>query len=276
MRFGFIGSFGTTDQLLEMAVEAEKGGWDGFFTWDGISVGPVDTYDPWALLGAIAARTSSITLGAMIFPLARRRPWKVAREALTVDHLSHGRLVLPVGLGAVEDGGFSQVSGEPTDRRIRAERLDECLAILELAWRGEQFSYEGRHYQVRDLVFQPRPVQRPRIPVWVVASYPSERSMGRAARWDGVIPALRENPAAPLDAGAVADVTAWVRERRQGGGQYEIVCEGVADGSAASTAHQRALRDAGATWWIESRWQGRDAEPAALLQRIRQGPPELD
>src|SRR5699024_8860539 len=134
MKFGFVGCFGTVDQVVEMAVAAEDAGWDGFFTWDGISVGAMDTFDPWAVLGALAVRTERITLGAMVFALPRRKPWEFARQALTVDHLSGGRLVLPVGLGAVDDGGFSRVSGQPTDRRTRAELLDDSLAILDLAW----------------------------------------------------------------------------------------------------------------------------------------------
>ena len=188
MKFGFVGSYGSVAQVLQMGREAEAHGWDGFFTWDGISVGEMDTWDPWALLGALAVSTERIRLGAMVFALARRRPWKVAREALTVDHLSGGRLVMPVALGAVEDGGFTRVRGEATSARERAERLDEALAILERAWSGEQFSYSGAHHEVTDLVFRPRPVQRPRIPVWVVGAWPSERSMGRAARWDGLLP----------------------------------------------------------------------------------------
>jgi len=180
MRYGIVASFGSLDQILDMATAAEESGWDGFFTWDGISVGDMDTYDPWALLGAVAVRTTRIRLGAMVFALPRRHPWKVARETVTVDRLSRGRLVLPVGLGAVDDGGFSRVSGAPTDRRTRAELLDDSLAILELAWRGKPFNYAGTHHRVEDLVFQPRPVQRPHPPVGVVGAWPSERSMSRA------------------------------------------------------------------------------------------------
>ena len=130
MRFGFVGSYGSVAQQVRLAQEVEAHGWDGFFTWDGISVGDVDIFDPWVLLGAVAERTERVRLGALIFPLARRRPWKVAREALTVDHLSGGRLVLPVGLGVDDDGGFSRVGGEARTARGRAERLDEALAIL--------------------------------------------------------------------------------------------------------------------------------------------------
>ena len=68
----------------------------------------------------------------------------MARETVTLDHLSQGRLILPVGLGAAGDWGFTKV-GEEMDRKIRAERLDEALAILAGLWSGQAFSYTGRH-----------------------------------------------------------------------------------------------------------------------------------
>ncbi|MCL3860528.1 LLM class flavin-dependent oxidoreductase [Actinotalea sp. K2] len=280
MRFGMVASAGSAQQVLDMAVEAEAHGWDGFFTWDGISIGEMDTFDPWTLLGAVAVLTDRIRLGAMVFPLPRRRPWKVAREAITVDHLSGGRLVLPVGLGAVDDGGVSRVSGEASTARERAERLDEALEILVSAWSGEPFSYTGRHHTVTDLVFRPRPVQRPRIPVWVVAAWPSERSTGRAAAWDGVVP-QRRGSSDPLSAAEVSDLVAWVSCRRRAGagapdGPYDVVLQGVLpEDDVQAVEHLHPLAEAGATWWVESRWEGPGATPEALLARIRRGPPEL-
>ncbi|MEE6282163.1 LLM class flavin-dependent oxidoreductase [Georgenia sunbinii] len=276
MKFGVVGTFASAEQVVAMAVAAEDAGWDGFFTWDGISIGPTDTFDPWALLGAIAVRTSRIRLGAMVFALPRRQPWQVAREAITVDHLSGGRLVIPVGLGAVDDGGFSRVSGATTDRRTRAELLDDSLAILDLAWRGEPFSYTGTHHRVSDLVFRPRPVQRPRVPIWVVGAWPAPRSMNRAVRWDGVLPvplAGREHRVTPE---MVAEIRGWAAERRpDGGAGFDIVVEGVLPDDDDGTAHVRELASAGATWWIESRWEGAASRPENLLARIQQGPPRL-
>ncbi|WP_199425110.1 LLM class flavin-dependent oxidoreductase [Actinotalea solisilvae] len=281
MRFGFVGSYGTVHEVVRMAQEAEAHGWDGFFTWDGISIGPVDTWDPWTLLGAVATRTSTIRLGAMIFPLARRRPWKVAREALTVDHLSGGRLVLPVGLGVSLDGGFGKVNGEAQTNRERAERLDEALAILEHAATGEPFSHHGTHYQVEDLVIAPRPVQQPRIPVWPVAAVGYPRSMGRAARWDGAVLQLSGTEDEPA-AAEVARAAAWLRHRRdelraQGEavpGTFDVVQHGVLPTDpGAARAHVAELEEAGATWWVESRWDAATATPEALLAAIRQGPP---
>ena len=276
MKFGFIMPQGTTSQILEIAQEIEAAGWDGFFYWDGIGIGDSDVFDPWAILAAVAVKTERVTLGAMIFPLSRRRPWKVAREAMTVDHLSNGRLVIPVGLGALDDGGFSRVHPETTDRKARSELLDETLEILDLAWCGEPFSYAGKHYQMEEMTFQPRPVQQPRIPVWVVAAWPRPKSMARAARWDGIIPSISADPYRPVTPDEVREIREWLIAHRADGSPGEIVLEGVSPGDDPDwvTSHLQPLADAGATWWIESRWEApNDIE--TLRARIRQGPPKL-
>ncbi len=278
MKFGFIATSGSVHQIMDIAQEVETHGWDGFFTWDGIGGGSyeADVFDPWAILAAAAVRTRRVTLGAMIFPLSRRRPWKVVREALTVDHLSNGRLVIPVGLGAVDDGGFSRVHPETTDRRERAELLDETLEILDLAWKGDAFSFKGAHYQLDDIRFVPKPVQQPRIPIWVVGSWPRPKSMARAAKWDGVLPSVFASPFDQLTPEHVADVCAWVREHRPDDAPFEVVIEGVSPGDDPAWIEDtlRPLADAGATWWIESRWEAPN-DPDTLLARIRQGPPRL-
>src|SRR4051794_2287152 len=108
-------SFGDVHVLVELAVAAEEAGWDGFFTWDHIQFAePVPFADAWIALSAIAVATSRIRFGPLVTPLARRRPWKVARESVTLDHLSNGRLVLGVGLGIDFWGEFSSFSGEAT------------------------------------------------------------------------------------------------------------------------------------------------------------------
>lgn len=276
MKFGFVGSYGNSDQILEMAVEAERCGWDGFFTWDGISIGEVDTFDPWSLLGAIAVRTARIKIGAIVFALARRNPWEVARASVTIDRLSGGRLIMPVGLGAVEDAGFSRVSGGATQARIRAERLDDALAILDRAWTGEPFSYQGKHYSVEDIVFQPTPVQQPRIPVWAVGLWPAPRSLNRAIAWDGILPQVRGHAIdEPTTAAELAEIATWIAANRQTAHPFEIVVEGVLPIDAATAAaHAQELAAAGATWWIESRWDTQRDTPEVLLDRIRQGPPQ--
>src|ERR1051326_3367243 len=130
--------------LVDLAQEAEAAGWDAVFVWDMIW-----GIDPWVSLAAGAMATSRVRVGTMLTPLSRRRPWHVASEVTTLDHLSNGRVILPVGLGATgpehPDSGFPKV-GEEVDRKIRAELVDESLDILDGLWSGEPFSYAGKNY----------------------------------------------------------------------------------------------------------------------------------
>ena len=277
MKFGIVTSYGSVRDYVDMARQAEANGWDGVFAWDDISVDRGDVFDPWVALGAMAAVTERVILGAMVFSLARRRPWKVARETLTIDNLSNGRFVLPVGLGGTWDGGYARVSTDDPARKVRAEKLDECLDILELAWSGETVSYEGRHYWMKDLRFDPRPVRRPRIPVWPVGAWPYPKSLARAARWDGIIVSdMTGGEDQELTPGAVANVAQWMAEHRESKAPFDIITEGATSGTdhAADRAKLAPLAEAGATWFIESRWEeGETAQ--TVLQRIRLGPPRL-
>jgi alkanesulfonate monooxygenase SsuD/methylene tetrahydromethanopterin reductase-like flavin-dependent oxidoreductase (luciferase family) len=280
VKFGFIITGGEPREQVRLAQAAEAAGWDAVFTWDGIHVGDdLETYDPWTLLGAFALATERVRLGAIISPLSRRRPWKVARETTTVDRLSNGRLILPVGLGAVDDRGVTGL-GEAADRRTRAERLDEALEILGGLWSGEPFGYEGRHYRFEPMAFQPTPVQRPRIPIWVVGAWPSERSMARVLRYDGLMPYWLPKrggtdlvrPDSPEGLGEMGD---WIAARRSLEG-FDIVMEGTTPATdiEAAAATVGAWADAGATWWIESDWSTWD--PAKMRRRIEAGPPRVE
>ena len=280
MRYGFVIPSGDPLTVAGLAQQAEIAGWDGVFTWDGISIeieGAEPTYDPWVTMAAMAMRTERVRIGAMVTPLSRRRPWKVARETVTLDHLSRGRLVLPVGLGALDDGGFGKV-GEPTDRKTRAQLLDESLAILTGLWKGEPFRFTGEHYQLDEMTFLPSPVQSPRIPIWVVAAWPRPRSMARALRYDGLLPNRLELDGGPGEVAPpdVAAIAAYVAAHRTETTPFDIIVEGVTPGDdpdrAAAIVGPRA--DAGATWWIEAMWQPPNA-PADIRVRIEQGPPRL-
>ena len=276
MRYGFVIPRGDPRAVAELAREVERAGWDGAFYWDGIWVGEMDTYDPWVVMAAMAMCTERVRIGAMLTPPARRRPWKLARETLALDHLSGGRLVLPVGLGALDDGGFAKV-GEPTDRRVRARLLDESLEILTGLWSGEPFSYEGEHYRLEEMTFLPTPVQKPRIPIWVVGAWPSEKSMGRALRYDGVLAAAVGGGAesSGITPETISEIKEYVEKNREGA--FDIVWEGETPGEDPGRAASivRPFAEAGATWWIESMWTPPN-EPDDLRARIRQGPPRVD
>jgi alkanesulfonate monooxygenase SsuD/methylene tetrahydromethanopterin reductase-like flavin-dependent oxidoreductase (luciferase family) len=259
--------------MVEIARAAEESGWDGFFTWDGMNIGETPTYDGMSVLGAAAVVTSRITLGAMVFALARHRPWKFVRESITVDELSGGRLVIPVALGAEPDAGFTRIAGEAATRKERAQRLDETLAFITEAWKGESFSHHGTTYHTDDLIFRPTPVQQPRIPIWVVAAYPAPKSVARALKYDGILPNIAAHPFDALSPDEVAQVAATVRTDRTDDSPYEIVIEGRTEHTDADIDRVAALGAAGATWWIEARWDIERDNGATLLERVRQGPP---
>ena len=267
--------------VARLGREAEEAGWDGVFVWDALDA-PVEdprnraTCDAWVALGLLAHETRSVTIGPMITPLSRRRPWKVARETTTVDQLSRGRLVLPVGLGYLGDGGFSKV-GEVTDRRARAQRLDESLAILRGCWSGEAFSFAGEHFNVQESTFLPPSFQRPRVPVWVVALWPRPRSMARALRWDGIIPAVARGDGGhdprPEEVREIGDHV----QERIGARPYEHVVEISTKGQSEAQASElaAAYAAAGATWWLEPVWElfyEHPGEVGPMRERILQGP----
>ena len=273
MRHGFIVPKGDPRTVAVLAREAEEAGWDGVFYYDAICVGGMEIYDPWVVMAAMAMETERVRLGAILTPPARRRPWKLARETMTLDHLSGGRLVLPVGLGALDDGGFSKV-GEPTDRKVRAELLDESLEILTGLWSGEPFSYEGEHYHIKEMTFLPPPIQRPRIPIWVVGAWPSKRSMSRALRYDGLLAYTTRGEVTPED---IRAMRAYVEENKEANGTFDIIWEGVTPGDdpERTVSMVRPLAEAGATWWIESPWSPPN-EPEDLRRRIGQGPLRIE
>ena len=290
MKFGLtvpqFGDFGDVRKLASLAKDAELAGWDGFFVWDHILLDPraQPMVDPWIALTAIALNTESIKIGTMVTPVARRRPWKLARETATLDNLCRGRLVLGVGLGEPSKWEFG-VYGEDEDPRARANRLDEGLDVLAGLWTGRPFSYQGDIYSVDEITFQPTPVQKPRIPVWVAGGWPAKRPFRRAARWDGVFPqrsgALDARPLTPDE---IKDIVSFVKAHRPDNGPFDVITAGVTTGldHREDTAKVVPFAAAGATWWLE------DVSPFAagwnfdgpthgdqLVARVRRGPPRL-
>jgi alkanesulfonate monooxygenase SsuD/methylene tetrahydromethanopterin reductase-like flavin-dependent oxidoreductase (luciferase family) len=269
MKYGVIVTTGDPRTAADLAAEAEAAGWDGVFYWDAISIGGMDMYDPWIVMAGMAMRTERVRLGAIVTPPSRRRPWKLARETMTLDRLSGGRLVVPVGLGALDDEGFANV-GEPTDARTRAELLDESLEILQGLWSGKPFGHDGRHYRFGPMTFAPTPVQKPGIPIWVVGVWPQERSMRRVLRFDGIV----TQSDGPDEIRAIADYVARERPPAQDGRAFEIVVQGRTrpeDPDAGAVV--RPFAEAGATWWIDADWERATVEP--LRRRIRAGPPRV-
>ncbi|MWK34078.1 LLM class flavin-dependent oxidoreductase [Actinomadura sp. J1-007] len=275
--------FADARTVADVAVAAERAGWDALFLWDHVVhvKSRRRTFgDPWMLLTAAALATSRIRLGTMVTPVARRRPQQLARQVATLDAISGGRVVFGAGLGGpIEDeyGSF----GEPTDPAVLAERLDEGLDLLGRYWTGEPVTHDGPHYRVEDVTLLPAPVQRPRPPVWIAGFWPNRRPMRRAARWDGAVPLFGQGShgAAP-PAGEVRDLAAYVREQRgdRADEPFEIVVGGASPAGAAQARDLLGpLADAGATWWDERQpIDGTDLDKLApVLHRIDQGPPAL-
>jgi alkanesulfonate monooxygenase SsuD/methylene tetrahydromethanopterin reductase-like flavin-dependent oxidoreductase (luciferase family) len=270
-----VGMFGDPRLLLDLAVAAEDSGWDGFFIWDHLLWHEPHGHvaDPTVVISAVAARTERIRIGVMISALARRRPAKVARETVTLDQLTGGRLVFGAGLGSLP-AEFSAF-GEPADPRQRAARLDESLRLLDMLWRGQRVTFQGDYLAADGVTMLPRPVQEPRIPVWCAGRWPHPAPFRRAAWWDGVMPThtgygLGETMP-PADLRAVVQYTL---AHRTAAGPFDVALEGRTDGAAADRGggHVSRYVSAGLTWWIEALgwWRG---SPADALTRVRQGPP---
>jgi alkanesulfonate monooxygenase SsuD/methylene tetrahydromethanopterin reductase-like flavin-dependent oxidoreductase (luciferase family) len=260
--------------LAEIAHEAEESGWDGIFVWDTIFGN-----DPWVMLAAVAMRTERIRMGTMLTPLSRRRPWKLAGEAVALDHLSNGRVILPVGLGAPETG-FHKV-GEELDRKVRAKMMDESLDILDGLWSGQPFSYRGEHFHVEDVTFDVTPLQHPRIPIWVVGAWPRIKSMRRALRCDGILPVTMNEKGAfgEVTPDTIRAVKAYIDEQRAMATPFDIVMEGETPGDDAekATSIVQPLADAGMTWWLEAVWGTPETNGGVdgMRTRIKQGPPRI-
>lgn len=285
VRFGLnvpiFGEYADVRTLAQLAAEAEQAGWDGFWVWDHIQWSGEDDGEPrepavdtTVALSLVAAATSRIRFGPMVLPLARRRPWKVARELTTLDHLSGGRLTVGVGLGApsgLEFGDF----GEQTDATVRAAKLDEGLAVLAGLWSGRPYDHDGPHFRLAHVEMLPVPVQ-PRVPIWVGGRWPDSRApFRRAARHDGVYPLMPSVPLAGQPA-ALRDMRRYVDgHRRDLDGPFDVVF------GAETVGEHPADRDlvaefaaAGVTWWMEpvSRSHGPLAQ---VRERIRRGPPRV-
>lgn len=228
--------------LAELAGRAEARGWDGFFVWDHLAYRPPvqAVADPWVVLSAIAASTTTLRLGPLVTPLSRRRIPKLARETVTLDHLSNGRLTLGVGLGSDRTGELTRF-GEVTDPRERAALLDQGLAELDELWRGG---------------FQPPPVQTPRIPVWVAARWPNRRPLRRAVRWDGLFPIELPGPE------SLATLAEEIGQARATA--FDLVVE-IAPG-----ADPGPWRQAGATWVLTG--FGPEPRHGQVLETIDAGP----
>lgn len=262
---GFILPGGTATEQLEQALLAEEHGWDAVFVWEAAY-----GVDAWSLLAAMAARTQRIRLGTMLTPLPWRRPWKVASQVATLHQLSGGRAILGVGVGAIETD--LPDTGEETDLRTRAAMMDEGIDLIRAVWRGE-LSWRGDHYTFASARSDLTDVVGiAEIPIWVVGVWPRPRSMRRVLRCDGLIPQYAGDDWSPS---ILADAVAWLRERTDR--PIDVVAEGQTASPDEADEVVRPWARAGATWWLESRWDlpHHSAERLAQVrERLVAGPPQ--
>jgi hypothetical protein len=270
VKYGVILPGGTAVEQLEQAVLAEEHGWDGVFVWEAAY-----GVDAWGLLAAIAARTSRVTLGTALTPLPWRRPWKVASQVVTLDQLSGGRAVLMVGLGAVSTD--LPQTGEELDLRTRASMMDDGIDLLRALW-GGAIHYQGPHYRYdcdrTDLAEVGVPLQQP-IPIWVVGLWPRPKSMRRVLRCEGVMPQYAEDGSPEQ----MRQMCAWLAAHGDGR-QFDVVAEGEtpADDPGTAVALVEPWAGAGATWWLETRWDMPHHTPERMREvhaRIVAGPPRV-
>lgn len=253
MKYGLsipIGGFNDINLFGEIAYQAEVAGWDGLFIEDYIVYHTgIVTFDPWIILGVMATRTERIRLGTCVTPLSRRRPWKVAREAVTLDHLSKGRLIMGFGLGDMNDLGFANM-GEEVDAIKRAKMLDEGIETIVGLWSGEKYSFDGEYYQINEVTFLPKPLQKPRIPIWIGGGWTTRGPARRAKMWDGFCPYYVNDPFSPEH---IREMRAFLAEGMPSGKVIEIALGGHQRREDWKEERDliRSYSEAGATWWTE-------------------------
>lgn len=283
MKFAFVVPYAAELAFADLARSGEERGWDGIFTWEALY-----GVDAWVELGAAAMVTSTIRLGTLLTPASRHRPWDLASKVGSVDRISGGRAVMSVGLGALHPGWLAFEADE--GRAARARKLDESLAVYAGLLGGDpEFTYEGQYYSAgrNDFFTPPLTPQRPHPPVWVVGAPTRgkdgrQRSLERAARWQGVIPAIHPpNDGEPKKVADFAVVVEAVARLRADAGLtmdgYDAVIEADSHGSFTrlEPAEHTAWEQAGATWWVESWWdvpEGPDGL-AEVRRRVEAGPP---
>jgi alkanesulfonate monooxygenase SsuD/methylene tetrahydromethanopterin reductase-like flavin-dependent oxidoreductase (luciferase family) len=261
--------------VATFARQVEDAGWDGLSVWDHIVfMDGAEVADPWILLAAAATATDGLTLMNMVAPLPRRHPWKLARETVSIDLLSSGRFILGVGIGWPTDPEFSRFHQEE-DLKTRGDMLDEGLDVLTGLWSGEPFAYSGQHYVVEEVTFLPKPLQEPRIPIWIAGMWPGGRPFRRAAKWDGVAPIGFENGEFnEIGPEEIRAIRGFVDRHRTLDEPYDFTIAGAwIHHRSKAREHATAVEAAGATWVRETwdPWSGFEFD--AWLRAVQEGPP---
>ena len=158
------------DEIVDRARFAEEVGFDGVWVFDHFTPlygrGPGPCLEAWTLLAALGAATERIRLGPLVTGITYRHPSLLATEAVTADHVSGGRIELAVGAAWHEaEHRALGMDFPPTAERVR--RLEEAIQVIELLMTTDGASFEGRYYRLDGATYNPRPVQKPRPPLWI-------------------------------------------------------------------------------------------------------------
>jgi alkanesulfonate monooxygenase SsuD/methylene tetrahydromethanopterin reductase-like flavin-dependent oxidoreductase (luciferase family) len=240
--------------VAEVAVTAERSGWDGVFVWDHLWNRTLAPFaDPWVTLAAVAAETERVRIGTMVAALPRRRPQLVAQAATSLDRLSGGRMVLGVGLGVDSYREFSAFGEPAADDRARAGALDAGIALLVRMLAGEPMpAVEGR-------VTTCNSVQQPRVPIWVAGLAGLTAGPRRVARHG-------------VEGLALVGVDEWTPEHVAAALAAGGLAAGAIDVALVGAVHRdpEALAAGGATWCLPEILPG--ATAAEALARGAAGP----
>jgi F420-dependent oxidoreductase-like protein len=208
LRFGIkVSQAATIDTLKDVWRIADEAGFDHCWNMDHFaSLGGDDTLDifeAWTALAGMAALTKRVRIGCSVTGNTYRHPGVLAKMATTVDHLSGGRLEFGIGAGWAENEHV--MLGLPFGTKgDRADRLEETLKIVTSLWSEPTTTFSGKHYQLKDAIAEPKPVQRPHPPIWIGGSGP-KRTLRLAAEYADVWNAAGGEPEAVASASAILD-----------------------------------------------------------------------
>ena len=233
--------------LAEVAVTAERAGWDGVFVWDHLWHRTSAPFaDPFVTLAAIAVATERVAIGTMVAALPRRRPQVVAQATTSLDRLSGGRMVLGLGLGVDSYGEYSAFGEPASDDRARGAALDAGIELLMPMLAGDPVPGAGGR------VTTEAGVQRPRVPIWTAGRAGLRAGPRRVARLG-----LEGLALVGADPWAPEDVTAALRAGELTAGTLDVVLVG------GSHPDPQALAAAGATWCMPEVLPGATSADAA-------------
>lgn len=265
------GTTENTQDLVDLAIDAEDAGWDGVFVSDSLPF--AEFPDPWVLLSGIAARTDSIQLGTWVVPIPRRQPWQFAQEVATLDRLADGRLIVGAGLGNDPD---YDAYGTPYDPPRLGDRFDEALEIIDRLWAGGPVDFDGDHFTLEDAEVHPTPLQEPRVPLLMGAWWPNKKPLRRGAEWDGIMPffaSLTGDGTGPHGEAATAEPADEARELLE---YYHDIAEDPGEILLPSVpvddeaAFLDEMADLGVTWALST---DLGEELDEMRASIRDGPP---